>query len=153
MSTVRIRGHHLICLQFFHGSGYTAEFVMNLIRVMESLRDHQLEIVDGFDDVCRSCPSAAGDACSLEPDGEEGIRRLDAIALDLLGMESGMILEFSDVSDAIPPILDRWRAMACDGCGWEDVCTPAIDVVSRMGRMGDAGDENPGILEPPLPPD
>ncbi|MDZ4180336.1 MAG: DUF1284 domain-containing protein [Coriobacteriia bacterium] len=152
MATVRIRGHHLVCLQFFHGAGYSAEFVMNLIRVMESLQDHRLEIVDGFDDVCGACPSSGGDMCSLEPDGDEGIRRLDSIALDLLGMEPGSILDFADVRDAIPPMLDRWRAMACDGCGWEDVCAPAIDIVSRMGRIDDTGNENPGILEPPLRP-
>ncbi len=156
MDAVRIRGHHLICLHFFHGAGYSAEFVMNLVRVMEHLRDAPLEIVDGFDDVCASCPSLRDGVCHLEPEGETGIRRLDALALELLEVAPGMVLRFAEIRDLLPFVLDRWRALACEECGWEcEECgwedgAPVIDIVAGLSASGDRHRDNPGVLEPPI---
>lgn len=122
MSTVKIRGHHLICLHFFQGAGYSAEFVTNLTKVMERLRHTPLELVEGADDVCIACPWLRDSKCHLESVGEAEIRRLDTLALELLEVAPGMVLYFAETRDHLPLVLSRWRALACRGCNWEELC-------------------------------
>lgn len=53
---VKLRGHHLICLHFFKGEGYSKAFVENLREVVKRAENRTLEIVTGGDDVCAACP-------------------------------------------------------------------------------------------------
>jgi len=45
----KLRGHHLICLNFFRGEGYSEDFIKNIYSVMKK---EKVEIVKGADDVC-----------------------------------------------------------------------------------------------------
>jgi hypothetical protein len=63
--SLRIRGHHLICLQFFHGEGYSPEFVRILFNVIDRLaRGEKGIVVIGADDVCAACPALAKGQCA-----------------------------------------------------------------------------------------
>lgn len=119
-----LRGHHLICLHFFRGEGYTAEFVENLEAVLDALERDCALIVAGGDDVCAACPSLVDGTCTLEPHGEAGIRRLDDLALELLDLAPGEEVDFAQVRHKVQEILGLWRESACDGCDWEGVCGP-----------------------------
>lgn len=123
---VRLRGHHLICLHFFRGEGYTPEFVRNLRGVMARLGDGDGAgvVVEGADDVCRACGYLVDGLCANEVSGEEKIRRLDALALDLLGLAPGDGFSFATLAEGLAPVLGGWRASACRGCTWESACDP-----------------------------
>lgn len=127
---LRIRGHHLICLQFFHGQGYSAEFARNLFHVIDRLtRGEKGTVVIGADDVCSACVYLEDGRCAQEPDSQEAIRTLDALALDMLGLEPGQEFEWGVTTLSVQRILERWRMLACDGCEWEEVCSPLIDLI------------------------
>jgi len=58
-AAVRLRGHHLICLQFFRGEGYSPEFVENLAHVITNATESGALVVAGADRVCAACGGAA----------------------------------------------------------------------------------------------
>jgi hypothetical protein len=122
----RLRAHHFICLQFFRGEGYSANFVENLTRVLNGAVDAPALLVEGADDVCAACPGLSADGTCADPDaGEAEVQRLDALAREVLGMAAGDRLSLAAArerlsADAIG--VGRWRFEACDGCGWEAIC-------------------------------
>ena len=65
MSKYLIRPHHMLCMQFFEGKGYSDGFVASMAAIKEKLEkeDPQVEIVEGTDDVCKNCPHNMGGAC------------------------------------------------------------------------------------------
>jgi uncharacterized protein len=131
----RIRGHHLICLQYFHGEGYSPEFARNLFNVIDQLTlGAKGTVVIGPDDVCAACPALAKGHCAQEPDSEEAIRVLDALALELLELEPGDEFEWGVTTLSVQRFIERWRALACDGCEWEEVCSPLIDLTAGYPR-------------------
>lgn len=124
---VRLRGHNFICLQFFHGEGYSAEFVDNLAHVVGRATTEPALIVAGVDNVCAACPELGPDnRCASESaGGEEEIVRIDELALGVLGAAVGDRLSLAQArsrleADAIG--VGSWRAGACDGCTWESAC-------------------------------
>jgi len=131
----RLRGHHLICLHFFHGKGYSAEFVVNLMRTIESLDERLGIVVDGADDVCGACPSKLDEKkCILlsENHHEVSPRELDALALELLDMTPGDEIDFAQIRHQIPGLLSEWRERACAGCDWEPTCKDSLNLVERL---------------------
>lgn len=132
----RIRGHHLICLQFFHGEGYSPKFVHNLFHVIDRFTHGATgTVVIGPDDVCAACPALENGRCAQEPDSEEAIRVLDALALEMLELEADEEFDWGVATLSVQRILERWRALACDGCDWEEVCRPLIDQTAGYPRM------------------
>ena len=135
---VRLRGHHLICLQFFRGEGYSEEFVANLEVLLGRLATEPATVVAVADDVCAACPELGADGlcASDSAGGEAEIRRIDALAFELLELEPRDRITLSEArsrlgADAIG--VGRWRTEACRGCAWENVCERGW---SRM--LGDA---------------
>ena len=133
--SVRLRGHHLICLQFFRGEGYSEAFVDNLVGFVERATDARATLVDNADDVCAACPGLGEDGTCTDPAaGEAEVRRLDRLAFNLLGVRPGRELSLAEArarlsADAIAT--GRWRFEACSECSWEDVCEPRWNALVR----------------------
>jgi uncharacterized protein len=124
--TVRLRGHHFVCLQFFGGQGYSAAFVENLESVVERASSTPALLVEGADDVCAACPGLASDGLCVDPNaGEPEVRHLDALAFDVLGVEPGAQLSLTEARSRLADNAigaGRWRSDACAGCTWELIC-------------------------------
>lgn len=118
---VRLRGHHLICLHFFRGEGYSEHFIENLDRVLEAASAEGVEVVVGGDDVCKACPSYQGGKCTHEPGMEKRIRRLDALATKLLKLEKGHT-DWIEIRSLIPTVIRGWKKHACKECEWLKTC-------------------------------
>lgn len=122
---IRLRGHHLVCLHFFKGEGYSREFIENLSDVLSKVeKDEEIEVVEGADDVCRACPSLQAGKCASKPDAEQEVRKLDRMAMDRLGIEVGGKVLWRDVKTVIYATTNEWFAAYCRGCEWERVCIP-----------------------------
>lgn len=142
---VHLRGHHLVCLQFYLGEGYSAEFTQNLARVVTSATEEPAVIVQGADDICAVCPGLAPDGTCLDPKaGELEVRRLDRLAWELLGVKPGSRISLAEAreklaADAIAT--GRWRFEACSGCTWEDLCERGwnrmVGDAEALSRQGD----------------
>ena len=114
-----LRGHHLICLNFFMGEGYTEEFIENLYSV---IKKENIEIVTGADEVCRKCPYLKEDKCRSSDYTDEKIHLQDQEALRLLGFKPGMTVDWKMIASKLPTIIEEWKAEFCCACGYRKVC-------------------------------
>lgn len=130
---VRLRPHHLVCLQFYRGEGYDEQFVSNLDDVLSRLRGEAAVIVTGADDVCAACPGLSAQGLCEDPHGGEvEIARLDALACELLGIGRGDRLSLAQAAERLEDdavATGRWRFEACGDCEWEDVCEQGWDAL------------------------
>ena len=114
-----LRGHHLICLNFFRGEGYSEEFIENLYAV---IKKENIEIVTGADEVCRKCPYLKEGKCRSSDYTDEKIHLQDREALRLLGFKQGNIVSWKMLASKLPEIIDEWKAEFCFACGYRKVC-------------------------------
>jgi len=115
----KLRGHHLICLNFFRGEGYSEEFIKNICEV---IKKEKVEIVAGPDDVCEKCPYLLDGKCASNEYTDEMILVQDREALRVLGFKPGMLVDWKMISSRLPGILNEWKAQFCTGCGYKIVC-------------------------------
>jgi len=114
---VRLRAHHLLCLEQFRGLGYSPLFVANFRRVQRALENPEtvVEITSGPDAVCAACPRLEDRDCG--PGGEA--ERRDRLVLSCLGLISGTRLPAgllrTRFAAACPPPA---RPALCAGCSW-----------------------------------
>lgn len=132
MST-QLRGHHLICLQFYRGEGYSGGFVTNLTRVRDSALETPALVVSGPDDVCAKCPGLGADGTCRHPDtGEAEALRIDSLALQLVDVAIGETISLSTARTRLaadPEACILWRIESCASCLWEGVCDHGWDTL------------------------
>ncbi|MEW6183752.1 MAG: DUF1284 domain-containing protein [Bacillota bacterium] len=128
---VRLRGHHLVCLNFFRGGGYNREFRENLAEVIaKAEKGDKIEVIQGADDVCRSCPDLKDGKCAHTPDSDAGIRQLDAKAAARLGVSPGDTVLWREMKARVAATPKEWFLSFCDACEWEKTC------VERKKNLG-----------------
>jgi hypothetical protein len=117
---IKFRGHHLICLHFFKGEGYSEEFVQNLSDLITRANANETIIVtQGADDVCKACPYLEESSCKHKPDSEEQIRKLDDSALRLLGLNPGQIVIWHEIRSQVDLTPKEWFSSFCADCEWK----------------------------------
>ncbi|MDW7727331.1 MAG: DUF1284 domain-containing protein [Candidatus Methanoperedens sp.] len=115
----KLRGHHLICLHFFKGEGYSEDFIKNIYNV---LLNQKMQVADGADDICAKCPHLEEGKCASSEYSNENIKAQDTEALMLLKLETGMVVEWENIAAMLPSILDEWNSLFCYDCGYRKVC-------------------------------
>lgn len=125
--TVRLRGHHLLCMLTYVGKGYSPAFVENYDRIAGRLNEGEdILLVDGPDDIC--APLLCGDDCHCH---EASVRARDQLALESVSELFGLALSIPGTFklDAEQLVALR-RAFAkgtlrkaCKACEWTDLCT------------------------------
>lgn len=152
-STLRLRGHTLLCLQGFRGEGYSPAFTDNLASIHRDLAenpDQHVEVVDSPDAVCGACPHKAPSGCAVDGEGaEEGMTRQDRHVLERLGLTVGHRLRWRDVlarirrslsGDDLPGI--------CGACRW----LPLGYCREGLERLRSQDSEPATLLSPDRPP-
>lgn len=120
--TPRLRGHHLLCLHFFVGQGYSPAFVERLEALLRAAAEGEVEVCPGADDLCSACPSLDGERCSHAESADAEVRAMDRRALELLGLAPGRRVEWSEVKRQLPALFSRWHSEFCTGCDWLPAC-------------------------------
>jgi len=115
----KLRGHHLICLNFLRGEGYSEDFIRQIYSVINK---EELEIVEGPDEVCARCPYLKEDRCSSSEFTDEMIIHQDEEALRLLGFRPGECTDWRTISEKIPEIIEEWKNLFCMSCGYQKTC-------------------------------
>ncbi len=119
---LNLRGHHLICLNFFKGEGYNELFVKNLEEILGKIEKENIKIIEGFDDVCKSCPYLKEGRCEYEEGAEEKIRKQDKTALNLLNIREGEIITWEEIRNKLSEVFSQWYETYCYACDWLKVC-------------------------------
>lgn len=120
---IKLRGHHLICLHFFHGEGYNPKFVENLRLIIKSAEaGEKIKICTGGDDVCRICPYMKDNMCFYNKNAEPEIIEMDRKAIKLLGFRIKEQVKWIDIKEKIPEIFKEWWREYCKKCDWRWSC-------------------------------
>ncbi len=93
---IRLRGHHLICLQFFQGQGYDAAFLEKLQDIFHRAAVQEVEVTAGPDELCQACPYLQGEQCTHPETSDAEIREMDRVALEILGLAPGSRLKWPE---------------------------------------------------------
>lgn len=120
---IKLRGHHLICLHFFQGEGYSKEFVANIGELLKKAkRGDEITVVVGADEVCVACPYLEDNRCAHKHDSEQEIRRLDDRALRLLNLKPGQNTTWQEIRLKTISAPSDWFHSFCENCDWESLC-------------------------------
>lgn len=116
---IKLRGHHLICLQFFEGKGYSREFVENMRKIYERLKKgEKVKITEGKDDICSKCPNLKENKCFLE----EKVEKKDKKVLKLFGLSSEEEIYWDEVVKIFQSFSKKDLINICKDCLWIDIC-------------------------------
>jgi hypothetical protein len=117
-----LRGHHLICLHFFDGSGYDREFIANLEKTIRDADDKEVEILSGADDICIKCPYLKNAACTTTENADEDIMEMDRRALELLSLSVGNRMRWGKIEQRLRHAFPEWYIRYCSDCEWINTC-------------------------------
>ncbi len=122
MCRFSIRPHHLLCLQFFEGKGYSEEFVKHMAEVYDKLLQENpvIQIVKGVDDICKNCPNNKNGKCSKEDSVLGNDKRTYELIKDELKEEQ----TWKDLTRLVyRNIIDKNKLkQVCEVCRWSDIC-------------------------------
>ena len=120
---IKLRGHHLLCLQGFQGYGYSEDFISNMTCINELRKDEDcvITLTDKTDDICTFCPNLNDDICENKKQ-DEMIERMDREVLQKLDSkkEYNAIELFEDASEKFNTI--KSVENICLGCKWREEC-------------------------------
>lgn len=130
--TVRLRGHHLLCLLTYKGIGYSPDFVAGMTATAGRLiAGAPVEIVEGPDDICAPlCRAEDHPHCH-----ETTVPERDRRALSLVAEVLGQSLNVGDRLVIDETLRARLRAAYRDGvfepacalCEWQPLCRDIAD--------------------------
>lgn len=125
---LKIRAHHLLCLQGFQGFGYNDAFVDHLQEIVTKLKNHPdllIEVVTTCDTVCSGCPHCREAECRQDEGTEHQMEMLDLAVLKKTGLEANQTATaewfFTKINTTFSTRAQR--AMLCGDCQWSPVCT------------------------------
>lgn len=122
MSEFFIRPHHMLCLQFFEGKGYSEGFVKNMMGVKQKLEQKNplIKIVEGADDICAGCPNNIGGKCK----DEDSIKLHDERVYEQVMKQIGNCASWDDITDAVRTnIIEPGKVkQVCVQCRWSSIC-------------------------------
>ncbi|MFA5864292.1 MAG: DUF1284 domain-containing protein [Phycisphaerae bacterium] len=121
---MKIRAHHLLCMQGFQGYGYSPHFVENMTRVIEEINSSptlELEIVAECDIICGECPHNQQGSCGKKSDSAERVRNFDLRVLQKLNLTEGMTVKANEIFAYVNDKLKNDSDL-CGKCGWQEKC-------------------------------
>ncbi|MFP4655439.1 MAG: DUF1284 domain-containing protein [Methanohalobium sp.] len=124
MLPIKIRTHHLLCIQGFQGYGYSKKFVDNMRYVIDCLNStrSQIELITDCDIICSLCPHNKNGICVMSHTSD--IKILDNLVLDKLDLKEHTIMSsecaFSLVNNKLCKISDVKEI--CENCNWKEKC-------------------------------
>ncbi|MDE6036570.1 MAG: DUF1284 domain-containing protein [Ruminococcus sp.] len=114
MSEYKIRPHHILCINFYVGKGYSKEFTENMTRIIENLQKNPLiELTAGHDVICNKCPCTG---CAEKADYYDGK------VIDICGISGKM--HWKDLQKTVrEKIINTGRLHeVCGDCQWFYIC-------------------------------
>ena len=125
---IKLRGHHLICLHFFRNGPESLKLkIEELLNRFE--KDEDIQVVEGGDDICTSCPYFKNGVCTIVENAEEEVKEMDKKALELLNFKVGDLIKWKDIRNKIltsKEIVKIWYETYCKDCDFKNVCESEI---------------------------
>lgn len=116
---MKLRAHHLLCIQGYQGRGYSDDFVHNMDQIVDMLKSNpktKFRLVAETDSICQPCPSNLGNGlCSVE----EKILALDLKTLEALELREQEEYIYEEILQRIKIKLNQEKfKKICCSCEW-----------------------------------
>jgi hypothetical protein len=123
---LKIRAHHLCCIQGFQGYGYSSAFVDNMQAVISDLKafpSKPLKLVSTCDAICASCPSKK-ECATQKSVFSRRIRSMDTAVMKKLRIKEGAIMEADEAFKLVNSKLNDASDIndVCGACKWRQKC-------------------------------
>ena len=118
---MKLRPHHLLCIQKYTGHGYNAAFTAHMNRLTAALTaETEIRIVSGTDDICTACPNRCADRCR----SEEKVRRMDLAAAACCGITADTVQQWQQLAQTayVRVFCTDAFARICADCEWYTLC-------------------------------
>lgn len=124
--TIKLRGHHLLCMLTYIGKGYSEDFIDNYDEIARRLSAGEvIKIIRGTDDICLPLLCEAGAHCHAR-----SVLRRDERALVIVSKILGRPIGIGGTLVPDDALVRKLRAAfaqgemrkACFGCDWADLC-------------------------------
>ncbi len=126
IKNIKLRPHHILCVQKYIGYGYNEEFTDHMDRISDSLnRGGEIVLHEGCDDICSKCPhNREGRCISLEK-----VERMDGEVLKVCGFLYGDRIDWNKAGPiAREKIFETGEfSRICGDCQWYEICRPGDD--------------------------
>jgi hypothetical protein len=119
---ISLRGHHLICLNFFHGEGYDETFIDNLRNILSRVEEEGIIVTLDADDVCSACLWLKEGRCKFDESSDQEMKEMDEKAINLLGLSSGDKVHWNTIREKLPSLFTEWFSLYCRECDWRGAC-------------------------------
>ncbi len=133
---IRLRGHHLLCLLGYRGMGYSDEYVRNMSKVHQQLREHPqtlVQLVTGPDDLCAYFPCNQPNHCQ-----EDTVHQRDRNIAQALGLDTDEAIPWQEIEERVAArLVPSDIPQFCSTCPWlpYGVCEEGITVVRNGGGL------------------
>lgn len=122
VSSLRLRGHHLICLNFLKEA-----FGPRFTELLEDMRKRalsgeEIEVIEGPDEICYACPFFKAGRCLYE----EEVADMDRSALEILGLRVGDKVLMEHVRAVLRQKPEELRDF-CSDCEFLSTCQPEVE--------------------------
>ena len=129
---LKIRAHHLCCIQGFQGYGYSPAFVSNMRSVIANIEgspSRPIKLVSECDAICVSCPSKR-ECAAQKSILSQKIRNMDLAVMKKLNIEEGTVMQADKAFRLIKSKLDNASDVEdiCGTCKWRQKCLWYIQV-------------------------
>lgn len=124
---LKIRAHHLLCLQGFQGYGYNQRFTDNMAAIIRRLDNDpglQFEVIAANDVICAHCPNLSETGCRKEEYSSQKIRSLDLKVLEKLNYPPGRKEKARQIIRLTNYVFRTYTDIQpfCGNCDWKEKC-------------------------------
>lgn len=117
---MKLRPHHLLCIQKFTGHGYSPAFTAHMTALTASLRqspEQTVTLVSGADVLCAACPHLLNGVCA----SAEKVSAMDAAVREIVGETEGTWAFLADKARAEILRTEQFHHI-CGNCEWYALC-------------------------------
>jgi hypothetical protein len=123
---MKIRAHHLLCIQGFQGYGYTEDFSNNMAEIIKKLDSNPkqiIEIIAECDIICSCCPYNKKEKCK-NLIFNWTIKRMDKKVLKKIGLDVGTQASAENILSLVNKKFKTNHDIQeiCRNCSWKEKC-------------------------------
>ncbi|MBM4386117.1 MAG: DUF1284 domain-containing protein [Deltaproteobacteria bacterium] len=124
---IKLRPHHLFCVQGFNGYGYDDAFKRNMREIHDRVVEgnESFVVVERGDDICAKCPHLKDNTCANDRTTDGEVMEHDAKLMRILDFEFGREMTLKDLMDYLEKNGGRFMKIRriCNACSWREYCS------------------------------
>lgn len=117
---LRLRAHHLLCIERFQGKGYNSEFTESMAQLIQELQKNSMQMIELLNEgdmLCENCPNCINEnKCKL---GNNNVVQKNNLVLQYLKRKPKSHISYIQLQRMVQQSIseDDFNA-CCSNCRW-----------------------------------